>query len=271
MTATDYPVHEPPDSPHPNTVHFGLAELDLLTTHAGVRMPYPVRIPSYGRTAAERGTVLAMASATLASRKLANDTGPTGLAAELVTALRTLRHTLDLVLTGTTNGPVGVLALRHGTTALLCRQPLTPRHTNQVTVTQIHQDELATELSRHVPRLTAATVVPISLAPGILTATSSTTDEQVTTTEDRLRTLTSAAGGDPEDLDRLAALLPSVTSRGQLGATTNGRRTTELSWLDSPTGRVRIDHGSDGWVSVNPLHPKDIHRFIRQLTSGVTA
>jgi hypothetical protein len=251
-----------------DTVHFGLAELDLLTTHAGVRMPFPVRVPCYGRTAAERTAMLAMAGATLTAHGLADNTGPTGLAAELVTALRTLRGTVDLVTTGAATGPVGVLALRYGSSALMCRQMLTRTHPNLVEVTRIGQDELADELFRAVPRLTGASVVPISLDAGVLAAVSSAADEPEGATEDRLRALTRAAGGDPDELDRLASLLPTVTGRGQLGATRADRRIAELSWLDSPIGRVRIDHGKDGWVSVNPLHPKDIHRFVRRLASG---
>lgn len=265
MITTSHSIGEPADGSDTRTVHFGLAELDLLTTHAGVRMPYPVRVPCYGRTGAERTAVLAMASATLTTRGLADHAGPTGLAAELVTALRTLRSTVDLVLTGIAGGPVGVLGLRYGSAALVCRQPLTHTHSNRVTVTRLGQDDLSDELYRAVPRLAGATVVPISLDARVLSAAG----EPEEATEDRLRALTRAAGGDPDELDRLAALLPRVISRGQLGATSAGRRTSELSWLDSPSGRVRIDQGRDGWVSVNPLHPKDIQRFVRRLASGV--
>jgi hypothetical protein len=269
VIATSYSIGEPAGGSRTHTVHFGLAELDLLTMHAGVRMPYPVRVPCYGRTGAERAAVLAMAGATLTARGLADDAGPTGLAAELVTALRTRRSTVDLVLTGIADGPVGVLALRCGSAALVCRQPLTHAHANRVAVTRLGQDELADELCGYVPRLAGATVMPISLDAGVLVAASSAASEPEEATQDRLRALTRAAGGDPDELDRLAALLPAVTGRGQLGATSAGRRTAELSWLDSPSGRVRIDHGKNGWVSVNPLRPTDIRRFARRVASGV--
>lgn len=229
MITTSYSINEQAGGSRADTVHFGLAELDLLTTHAGVRMPYPVRVPCYGRTGSERAAVLAMAGATLTARGLADDAGPTGLAAELVTALRTHRSTVDLVLTGIAGGPVGVLALRCGSAALVCRQPLTPAHTNRVAVTRLDQDELANELFRDVPRLAGATVVPISLDAGVVSAASSAAGEPEEATQHRLRALTRAAGGDPDELDRLAALLPTVTGRGQLGATSAGRRTPELS------------------------------------------
>jgi hypothetical protein len=262
VIATGHPVDE---SAHGSrTAHFGLAELDLLTTHAGVPMPYPVRVPSYGRTAAERAAVLAMAGATLTARGLADDTGPTGVAAELVSALRARRSTVDLVLTGIDGGPVGVLALRRGSAALVCRQSLTRGHANRVAVTRLGSDELADELYRDVPRLPGALVVPISLDAGVVAAAG----RPEGATRDGLRALAVASGGDPDELDRLADLLPTVTSRGQLGATSAGRRTHELSWLDGPSGRVRIDRARNGWVSVNPLHPRDLHRFIHRLTGG---
>lgn len=249
------------DDRHTRTVHFGPVELDLLATHAGVRMPYPVRVPCYGRTPAERRAVLAMAGATLTARGLADEAEPTGLAADLVTALRTTPSTVDLVLTGLAGGPVGMVALRCGRAVLVCRQRLTRVHANRVTVTRLGRDELADELFAAVPKLAGATVVPISLDARVLAAAG----ESSGATRNRLRALTS----DPEELDRLAELLPTVSGRGQLGGTRGGRRTAELSWLDSPAGRVRIDHGKDGWVSVNPLHPKDIHRFARRLAGDM--
>lgn len=270
MIAASYSIGEPVDGSRTHSVHFGLAELDLLTTHAGVRMPYPVRVPCYGRTGAERAAVLAMAGATLTARGLADGAGPTGLAADLVIALRTLRSTVDLVLTGIAGGPVGVLALLCGSMALVCRLPLTRAHANRVAVTRLGQDELAHELFRHVPSLAGATVVPISLDARVLAAASSAAGTSEEATQDRLRALSAAAGGDPDELDRLAALLPKVTGRGQLGATCAGRRTAELSWLDCPFGRIRIDHDKGGWVSVNPLHPRGIHRFVSRLCSDVT-
>lgn len=269
MTATSQSIGEPVGDLHAHTVHFGPAELDLLTTHAGARMPYPVRVPCYGRTGAERRAVLAMAGATLTARGLADEVGPTGLAAELVTVLRTRPSTVDLVLTGVAGGPVGMVALRYGSVALVCRQPLTRVHANRVTVTRLGRDVLADELFRNVPRVAGATVVPISLDAAALVAASAAAGEPKEATQNRLRALTGAVGGGPDELDRLAALLPTVSGRGQLGATRAGRRAAELSWLDSPSGRVRIDHGKDGWVSVNPLHPKDIHRFARRLAGGV--
>ncbi|MCE6997292.1 ESX secretion-associated protein EspG [Saccharothrix sp. S26] len=258
MIATDHPT----DRSH--AVHLGFAELDLLTTHAGAPMPYPVRVPCYGRTGAARAAVLAMAGATLTARGLADDTGPVGVAAELVAALRARQGTVDLVVTGTDGGPVGVVALRHGSAALVCRQRLTRGHADRVAVTRLAWDGLADAVCREVPGLPGALVVPISLDARVVAAAGRSRP----VTRDGLRELTAATGGDPDELDRLADLLPTVTGRGQLGATDAGRRTHELSWLDGPSGRVRIDHGDNGWVSVNPLHPKDIHRFVRRLTGA---
>ncbi|QUF07712.1 ESX secretion-associated protein EspG [Actinosynnema pretiosum subsp. pretiosum] len=226
-------------------------------------MPYPVRVPNHGRTAGERAAVLASAGATLIARDLADHTGPTGLAGALVTALRARPDPVDLVLTGGADGPRGVLALRRERTAVVCRQPLTPALTHLVEVVEVDRDGLVDELLRDVPALPGAPVVPITLPCEVVDAASGGADE------DRLRALTRDAGGDPAELDRLAVLLRGVSGRGQLGATTRRGGRVELSWLDGATGRLRIDRGADGWVSVNPLHPNDVRRFLRALTGDV--
>src|SRR6266540_2738243 len=104
--------------PADGTVHFGLIELDLLATHAGVPVPFPLRVPSFGRIAGEREVLLAAAGQTLRMRGLADETGPVGAAAELVTALREHRGTVDLVLDGTTL----VVAMVYRSFALICHQ-----------------------------------------------------------------------------------------------------------------------------------------------------
>src|SRR5690348_15102109 len=105
-------------------VHFGLVELDLLAAHAGARFPFPLRIPEFGRIEGEREVLLAAAGSTLRVRGLAGDRGPVGLAAEVVTALREYRGTVDLVLAGPDSG-AGTVAMVYRSWALICSQPLT--------------------------------------------------------------------------------------------------------------------------------------------------
>ena len=213
-------------------VHFGLVELDLLAAHAGARFPFPLRVPEFGRIEGEREVLLAGAGVTLRVRGLAGERGPLGVAAEVVRALREYRGTVDLVLAAP-DSAVGAVAMVYRSWALLCTQPLTGDPAALVRVRRVAQTALADELLAMLPEVAAAQVMPITLPP---------------------------SGADPDVLDDLDWLLPEVTGRGQLGATRRGtgRTGTELSWLDSPRGRVRVDRTKDGWLSVNPLRHNEI-------------
>jgi hypothetical protein len=220
-------------------VHFGLAELDLLATHAGVRFPFPLRVPEFGRIAGEREVLLAAAGVTLRVRGLAGWRGPLGVAAELVTALRECRGTVDLVLAGP-DSVVGVVAMVYRSWALICCQPLTGAQASTgVWIRRVAQNALADELIGMVPEVAPVQAMPITLPP---------------------------AGDDPADpgvLDDLGGLLAELTGSGQLGATRRGtggatRSGTELSWLDGPRGRVRVNRAADGWLSINPLRQNEM-------------
>jgi hypothetical protein len=212
-------------------VHFGLLELDLLATHAGVRFPFPLRVPVFGRIPGEREVLLAAAGVTLRARGLAGERGPLGIAAEVVTALRECRGTVDLVLTGP-DVAVGVAAVVYRSWTLICHQQLTgDPATNGMRIRRVAQNALADELIAMVPEVEPAVTMPVTLPPD----------------------------GDPGVLDELGRLLPELTGAGQLGATRLGTRSeTELSWLDGPRGRVRVNHAEDGWVSVNSLRQNEI-------------
>jgi ESAT-6 protein secretion system EspG family protein len=221
------------------SVHFGLVELDLLATHAGTRFPFPLRVPEFGRIPGERAVLLAAAGVTLRTRGLAGERGPLGVAAEVVTALREHRGTVDLVLAGP-DGAVGVVAMVYRSWVLVCRQSLTGA-TDGVWVRRVAQTALTDELTGLVPEVEAAVAMPITLPPD---------------------------GGDPAVLDELGRLLPELTGTGQLGATRRGagRAGTELSWLDGPRGRVRVNRTSRGWTSVNPLRHNEMRHALDDLT-----
>ena len=221
-------------------VHFGFIELDLLATHAGVRFPFPLRVPAAGRIAGEREVLLAAAGVTLRARGLAGRRGPLGVAAQLVTALREYRGTVDLVLAGP-GWVVGVVAMVYRSWALICCQPLAGAEARTgVWIRRVAQNALTGELLSMVPDIAAAQAMPITLPP------------------DR---------DDPAVrgvLDDLHDLLPELTGGGQLGATRRNaegadRSGIELSWLDGPRGRVRVDRAAGGWLCVNPLQ----HRQMR--------
>jgi hypothetical protein len=241
------------------SVEFGLVELDLLATHAGAPLPYPLRVPPFGRIHGEREVLLAVAGQTLRARGLADGHGPVDAAAELVTALREYRGTVDLVLVDQ-EGARGVAAIAYRSWALLCQRTLTDDPASTVRIRRVADTALASELLDLVPDVAPATSLPITLPARAISIGKTLIDEVAdgTELEQRLRDLVRDHGGDAAVLDQLAGLLPTLTGRGQLGAARragegNVRAGAELSWLDSPRGRVRLNHTEDGWVSVNPL------------------
>ncbi|MET9231641.1 ESX secretion-associated protein EspG [Lentzea sp. NPDC003310] len=204
-------------------ISFDLVEMDLLATHAGVRWPFPLRVPSFGRHADERADLLAEAGHGLQARGLAAPHGPTGMAAALVTALHEHTAVVDLVVPG-----AGAVALVHGAEAVVCTQV-----ESTVRVAHVGAEEFGDELAAVVPHAAPAQLMPITLPPG--------------------------AGLDLE-----------VTGQGQAGVVRGGQR-REVSWLDSAGGRVRVDVGEDGWVSVNPLRHHDLVRAIGELAAVARA
>jgi len=251
-------------------VDLSLVELDLLATHAGVACPFPLRVPSFGRIAGEREVLLSAAGQALALRGLADELRPLGTAAEVVTALREHRGTVDLVLTGP-GGRVGVVALVYRSWALICHQPLDDEQASTVRIRRVADTALAGELLAMVPTLPAVRSMPITLPAPEVSAALRLIDKDTDAAE-LLRDVMRGRGGDPGALDRLTGLFPTLTGHGQLGATrrTEGRtvRTgAEVSWLDGPRGRVRLDGGGDGWVSVNPLRHNDLRRALENLAT----
>jgi hypothetical protein len=219
-------------------VHFGLIELDLLAAHAGARFPFPLRVPEFGRIAGEREVLLAAAGVTLRARGLAGERGPLGVAAEVVTALREYRGTVDLVLTGP-GGSIGIVAMAYRSWALVCHQPLGGDQADGVRIRRVAQNALAYELIGMVPEVEPAVTMPITVPPD---------------------------GGDPVALDELGAVLPELTGSGHLGGSRHGTRSaTELSWLDGPRGRVRVNPTEDRWLSVNSLRHNEMRLLLNEL------
>ncbi|SDF79650.1 EspG family protein [Lentzea fradiae] len=137
-------------------IAFDLVEMDLLATHAGVRWPFPLRVPSFGRLAGERAALLAEAGHGLQARGLAEPHGPVGLAAELVTALHEHTAAVDLV-----TADIGAVAMVHGDDALVCTQT-----GSTVRVTRVEAETLGDELVALLPVLPPASMMPITLPPG---------------------------------------------------------------------------------------------------------
>ncbi|GAB3385930.1 ESX secretion-associated protein EspG [Amycolatopsis echigonensis] len=248
------------------TVHIGLVEADLLAAHAGASWPFPLRVPSYGRIDGEREILFATAAHALRVRGLADESGPDGLAAEAVTALRERRGIVDLVVADA-EGATAVTALVYQSSALICRQRL---EADTLSVRRVDETALVDAVLAEIPKAEAARTMPVTLpAHAVKEAMALDDDEDDTSRAHRLRDLVRDSGGDPAALDSLVGLVVPLTGRGQLGATRDGRTREgrELSWMDGPRGRVRINPARDGWISVNSLRPADLRFALGELAT----
>ncbi|MFI7675915.1 ESX secretion-associated protein EspG [Actinophytocola sp. NPDC049390] len=246
---------------------FGLVELDLLATHAGATIPYPLRVPSFGRVPAERDELFAAAAEALQVRGLAGADGPAGLAADVVAALARRRGTVDLVVRGP-GGERGAVAMVYGKHAVVCKQDFAGDRL--VDVRRIPLSAVASALTALVPDLVPAPAMPVRLPAAAALVTAGH------------RHVVTEHGGNPDELDNLTELVSAVDGGGQLGATATTRdggdvrdtRTVpELCWLDTPTGRVRVTTPAadepDGWISVNPLSPSTLRSAAEDLVEAL--
>jgi hypothetical protein len=243
---------------------FDLVELDLLATHVGVRFPFPLQVPSFGRFTDERDELLASAGHGLCDRGLATEHGPVGIAGELVEALRDYRAAVDLVVISA-GAVIGAVAMVYRNWAVVCRQSLGDEQPSPVRVTRVPAAALSDELAGLIPKAQPASTMPVTLPPGVVGDTmrllGRTADTPVT--RRYVRELVRMCGGDERAVDQLVDLFPTLAGRGQLGVVRrSGVRPREVSWLDSPRGRVTVTQDGDGWVSVNPLRHGELVRAL---------
>nr|QEO73928.1 hypothetical protein [uncultured bacterium] len=252
-----------------NPGRFGLVELDLLAANADAVIPYPLRVPSFGRIPAERDVLFAAAGETLRRRGLADEYGPIGLAKAVVTALATRSGTVDVVVTRP-GGSTGVLAMVHRGKALLCRQNLNGPVDELVEVWSIPLDGLAHALTGVIPGLPGARTMPVRLPLAAVNAVQRTLADG-TPMAGQVRRIAAEHGCSTGDLETLIRLGSTVTGRGQLGVTRSSvggedvRVGVELSWVDTTHGRLRVTRQTDhsgGWLSINPMRTDDLRSVI---------
>ncbi len=232
-------------------------------------------MPSFGRLAREREALLSAAGHTLRARGLADEHGPAGMAAELVTVLRGYRSAVDLVVIGP-GSVIGVVAMVDRNGAVVCSQSLGDE-TGPVRVRRVATAALTDEFAGLIPKAATAPAMPITLPPGAVGDTlrllSNTADTPAT--RRCVREQVRECGGDGAVVDQLVELFPALRGRGQLGVVRRSgtvvSRPLEVSWLDSPHGRVRVDHDDRGWMSVNPLRHGELVRLLGEAATVARA
>ncbi|TDP93854.1 ESX secretion-associated protein EspG [Labedaea rhizosphaerae] len=237
-----------------SSVDFGLVEFDLLTTFAGVDVPFPLRVPSFGSYDVERDTLLAMACETLRRRGLADEDQPLGMAERLVAALA--EHTAAVHMSS--GDRVWCALIRRGR-AVVCTQAGAD---DMVSTRSVPTDRLADELAGELPALPARRAMPLRLSVPALGRALAASDE---------RGVRAAVRADCPDREQAAALgevLGEVTGHGRLGVSSCGELVgPELSWVDTEAGRLRVVADRE-WVSLNPLGVRELTAALRELVAA---
>jgi EspG family len=258
-------------------VRFGPVEFDLLATYARAAIPYPLQVPSFGRFPGERDLLFGVAGDTLRQRDLADEDGPVGLGDELVVALSARRGTVDLVLGGPGH-PMGFVAIVHRDDAVVCLQILDSSTAEPVQVRHAAAGDLPRVIAGLIPPLPGAKILPVRVPTVAVRELYQLRARSGDRLGNELYQIASAHGCSADDLDTLIEAADAATGGGQLGATTvsehgrDARTGAELSWLDGPGGRLRIvveTSGGTEWMSVNPLHPRELYAAITEMVTLV--
>lgn len=256
-----------------SAVPVGVAEVDLLCAAANAAPPFPLRIPTAGRTIRERRLVLRLASEQLAARGLADERGPLGVAEAFAHLLQDCTLALDMVLSVGTD-VLGAVLLAKQDIAVLTTQELTgdgPLH-----MAELRLDDAVDELLGFVPSHEAAMTSPFSLPAGALDRVHHallSRRERGRVEPEEWAELLARHGVDDRTARRLVSYLQPVLGNGQVGLATRGgyamdwrRVGAELRWLDTEKGRFKLVAGADGeWMSVNPMHPGDLAASVRRM------
>lgn len=255
-------------------------ELDLLCEFAEVEPPFPLEIPSTGRTRDERALMFHAARQQLEARGLADGEGPTGLADEFVHLLRFGNGALDLVV-AQEKTTVGAVVLVDRSSALIVVQRAA-EPSGGVLLRQSTLDDAVDELVHIIPRWEPAQIAPFTLprkalqqAFEALTADLPTADgvEPRQLHPQDVEEIFARHGVDDRVSRRMVQYLQPVLGNGQAGVATRSgpydewqRVGDEVRWLDTANGRFRLA-GDGDWMSVNPLAPEDTRAALRRLAA----
>ena len=243
-------------------------EIDLLCEFAEVRPPFPLRIPSTGRTEIERLAAFRAARERLGRRGLSGHRGPLGLAQNFVRLLRSGLGAVDVILESE-GRRLAAVAVLDESRALLVTQSDGP-----VRLAELPVDELAAELRASLPVVSAGIVPGFTLPVGPLRLAFARMSGQrhVRLSAAEIDELLRESGVDELAAARLVNNLRQVDGQGQLGAArwSGGWRRlgAEVHWLDTPRGRFRL--GEDGGLaSVEPFTADDLRDTLAEFTDRV--
>lgn len=246
----------------PAAVELSAVEFDVLGERLGIEeFPVVLRVPSPGRTAAERADVEARAWDGLARRGLAQyphvDPGLTAM----LTALARPTSSVDVRLWGATE--VRALAARADDTAVLAVLTC-----GNVTLRPI-DDGLARHAVSVLPPLPAGPGRSVTLPTAALAEAAPALD---------LAPALRARGVRADDAARLAEMITPLTARGQFGASRRdryGKRHRDprtVSFFDTAAGRYlqlsTPNPDGEPWTTIAPADHRALLRHVGELAAG---
>jgi hypothetical protein len=245
-------------------------EFDFVWHHLDLGdMPYPVDVPSNGRTMEERARLREETFAGLRDKKvLRDDDNVTPRLAELLRVLAQPKVSVDTV--GFADGPLRGVAASDGTVAALASYAR-----GAVAFAAIRPTALATSIVEVLPPGEAGSGVPIRVPQQALAKAASGEDEDDPFGGGDERDILMANGMSDEDATTLIELADRRKAGGQFGVTTTGRSTrlsqgarvrakTMITWFDTGDGRYLMVH--DGtWISLAPADGARIAHRIDEL------
>ena len=249
-----------PDVDEPVTIT--ALEFDVLWEHLALdAMPLVLRVPSPGRTDAERAKFVAHAWDSLERRGLGRPVAPDPRLVRLMTLLHRPEREIDgrmwvghqLRLFAAATGDEGVLATLSGT---------------QITLREAEASGLPRFALSVLPQTSAGPGQSITLRTADFEAAAQDATDQKKF-EDALR----SRGVRDTDAEQLAQMIGDVVNQGQYGSAVRdkwGRRVRAdrvISFFDTKDGRylqVRRDsEGAEAWTTISPA---DSRRMLQHLT-----
>jgi hypothetical protein len=242
-------------------------EFDILCGDLGLgQVPYPLQVPSVGRTMSERDRIRQDVHRALARRDLATgDRVDEGLV-DVLTLL--LEHDVSIDSVGYAGRPLRALAVTDHDMGVIAWM-----EDERIKLAEIRPTALVASLVALLPPGEPGTSKAMAVQASALAAAieyDGDDDDDPFAGDDDERTALTRAGVSAEDAGNLLDLARNRRAGGQFGVSVRGRRITPLiTWFDTHEGRYLMVT-DDSWLSFAPTDNERIERRLADVLAGAT-
>jgi ESX secretion-associated protein EspG len=230
------------------------------------QVPYPLQVPSVGRTMSERDRIREDVHRALARRGLASGDRVDGGLTDVLSLL--LEHDVSIDSVGYAGRPLRALAVTDddmGVVAWMADE--------KVKLAEIRPTSLVPSLVALLPPGEPGTSKAMAVQASALAAAveyDSAEDDDPFAGDDDERTALTRAGVSAEDAGNLLDLARNRVAGGQFGVSVGGHRITPLiTWFDTHQGRYLMVT-EDSWLSFAPTDNERIERRLADVLAGAT-